>query len=78
MSFRVVVRMPRMYLYRLTYSLTACPLGNDLWLYGGEYYDGEKYVCQSHPRCLFYQDLYRYIPEKNEWRNYSCTYELLT
>ncbi|KAL4401623.1 Kelch repeat-containing protein 3 [Malassezia pachydermatis] len=25
-------------------SLTPCPLGNDLWLYGGEYFDGDKYV----------------------------------
>ena len=47
----------------LTVSLTPCPLGNDLWLYGGEYFDGEK--------CLFYQDLFRYIPDKNEWRSYS-------
>ncbi len=22
--------------------LTPCPLGNDLWLFGGEYFDGEK------------------------------------
>lgn len=48
---------------RANATLTPCPLGNDLWLYGGEYFDGE--------RCLFYQDLFRYIPEKNEWRSYS-------
>ena len=47
---------------RANATLTPCPLGNDLWLYGGEYFDGE--------RCLFYQDLFRYIPEKNEWRSY--------
>lgn len=25
-------------------SLTPCPLGNDLWMFGGEYFDGDKYV----------------------------------
>lgn len=44
--------------------MTPCPLGNDLWLYGGEYYDGDQ--------CVFFQDLFRYIPEKNEWRSYAC------
>ncbi|KOS16217.1 galactose oxidase [Malassezia pachydermatis] len=48
---------------RANATLTPCPLGNDLWLYGGEYFDGDK--------CMFYQDLFRYIPEKNEWRSYS-------
>ena len=48
---------------RVNATLTACPNGNDLWLFGGEYFDGD--------RCVFYQDLYRYIPEKNEWRSYS-------
>ena len=48
---------------RANATLTPCPLGNDLWLYGGEYFDGDK--------CVFYQDLFRYIPDKNEWRSYS-------
>ena len=48
---------------RANATLTPCPLGNDLWLFGGEYFDGD--------RCVFYQDLFRYIPEKNEWRTYS-------
>ena len=25
-------------------SLTPCPLGNDLWMFGGEYFDGDTYV----------------------------------
>lgn len=48
-----------------SHRLTPCPLGNDLWLYGGEYFDGDQ--------CVFYQDLFRYIPDKNEWRSYACT-----
>ncbi|WFD29592.1 Kelch repeat-containing protein 3 [Malassezia sp. CBS 17886] len=48
---------------RANATLTPCPLGNDLWLYGGEYFDGDT--------CAFYQDLFRYIPEKNEWRSYA-------
>ncbi|PWZ00676.1 galactose oxidase [Testicularia cyperi] len=48
---------------RANASLTPCPLGNDLYLFGGEYFDGERVV--------FYQDMYRYIPERNEWRSYA-------
>ena len=48
---------------RANATLTPCPNGNDLWLFGGEYFDGD--------RCVFFQDLYRYIPEKNEWRSYA-------
>lgn len=29
---------------RANATLTACPLGTDLWLFGGEYFDGERYV----------------------------------
>lgn len=47
---------------RANASFTPCPLGNDLYLFGGEYFDGE--------RVSFYQDMYRYIPERNEWRSY--------
>lgn len=31
---------------RANATLTACPLGADLWLFGGEYFDGERYVVQ--------------------------------
>lgn len=31
---------------RANATLTACPLGTDLWLFGGEYFDGERYVCR--------------------------------
>ncbi|KAN0063285.1 Kelch repeat-containing protein 3 [Thecaphora frezii] len=48
---------------RANATLTPCPLGNDLYLFGGEYFDGE--------RVAFYQDMYRFIPERNEWRSYS-------
>ncbi|EPQ26559.1 uncharacterized protein PFL1_05881 [Pseudozyma flocculosa PF-1] len=48
---------------RANATLTPCPLGNDLYLFGGEYFDGE--------RVSFYQDMYRYIPERNEWRSYA-------
>lgn len=27
---------------RANATLTPCPLGNDLWLFGGEYFDGDK------------------------------------
>lgn len=32
---------------RANATLTACPLGTDLWLFGGEYFDGERYVLRS-------------------------------
>ncbi|PWN47512.1 galactose oxidase [Violaceomyces palustris] len=48
---------------RVNATLTACPNGSDLWIFGGEYFDGEK--------AYFYQDLYKYSPEKDEWRSYS-------
>ncbi|SPO24773.1 uncharacterized protein UTRI_01747_B [Ustilago trichophora] len=48
---------------RANATFTPCPLGNDLYLFGGEYFNGE--------RVAFYQDMYRYIPEKNEWRTYA-------
>ncbi|KZT33385.1 hypothetical protein SISSUDRAFT_1072364 [Sistotremastrum suecicum HHB10207 ss-3] len=49
---------------RANATLTACPSGNHLWCIGGEYMsaDGKAY---------FYNDVYRYTPEKNEWRKYS-------
>lgn len=39
---------------RVSASLTACPQGTDLYLFGGEYFDGEK--------ATFYPDLFRYTP----------------
>ncbi|KAK0558458.1 Kelch repeat-containing protein 3 [Tilletia horrida] len=48
---------------RANATFTACPNGNDLWLIGGEYFDGD--------RANFYADVYRYSPDKNEWRSYS-------
>jgi len=39
---------------RANATLTACPQGTDLYLFGGEYFDGE--------RAMFYPDLFRYTP----------------
>ncbi|KAF9369383.1 hypothetical protein CPB97_003639, partial [Podila verticillata] len=46
---------------RANATLTANPLNtNELIFFGGEFYDGA--------RCQFYNDLYRYNIEKDEWR----------
>ncbi|KAK3809541.1 MAG: galactose oxidase, partial [Benniella sp.] len=46
---------------RANATLTANPLNsNELIFFGGEFYDGV--------RCSFYNDLYRYNIEKDEWR----------
>ncbi|KAG0054590.1 hypothetical protein BGZ83_010887 [Gryganskiella cystojenkinii] len=46
---------------RANATLTANPLNqNELIFFGGEFYDGAK--------CAFYNDLYRYNIEKDEWR----------
>ncbi|CAE7223491.1 unnamed protein product [Rhizoctonia solani] len=49
---------------RANSTLTVCPSGNYLWCIGGEYFseDGKAH---------FYNDVYRYSPEKNEWRLYT-------
>jgi hypothetical protein len=39
---------------RANATLTACPHGTDLYLFGGEYFDGE--------RATFFPDLFRYTP----------------
>lgn len=39
---------------RANATLTPCPVSTDLWLFGGEYFDGD--------RASFYADMYRYIP----------------
>ncbi|KAI6100109.1 galactose oxidase, partial [Pisolithus thermaeus] len=48
---------------RANATLTACPNGNHLWSIGGEFFseDGKAY---------FYNDVFRYSPEKNEWRKF--------
>ncbi|KAF8056543.1 galactose oxidase [Lyophyllum atratum] len=48
---------------RANATLTACPGGNHLWCIGGEFFsdDGKAY---------FYNDVFRYSPEKDEWRKF--------
>ncbi|KAF8528710.1 hypothetical protein JB92DRAFT_2696907 [Gautieria morchelliformis] len=49
---------------RANATLTACPNGNHLWCIGGEFFseDGKAH---------FYNDVYRYSPEKDEWRRFT-------
>ncbi|CAE6457105.1 unnamed protein product [Rhizoctonia solani] len=49
---------------RANSTLTACPSGNYLWCIGGEYFSGDG-------KAHFYNDVYRYSPDKNEWRLYT-------
>ncbi|KAI0783728.1 hypothetical protein C8Q75DRAFT_781691 [Abortiporus biennis] len=48
---------------RANATLTPCPNGNHLWCIGGEFFsdDGKAY---------FYNDVFRYSPEKDEWRKF--------
>ncbi|KAH9061824.1 galactose oxidase [Lactarius deliciosus] len=48
---------------RANATLTACPSGDHLWCIGGEFFsqDGKAY---------FYSDVFRYTPEKDEWRKF--------
>lgn len=48
---------------RANASFTPDPNQPFIWLFGGEFFNGSS----AH----FYNDLYRYSPEKNEWRKYS-------
>lgn len=48
---------------RANASLTPDPVNPHLWLFGGEFFDGTH--------AFFYNDLYRFSPDKNEWRRYS-------
>ncbi|PLW11893.1 hypothetical protein PCASD_22282 [Puccinia coronata f. sp. avenae] len=48
---------------RANASFTPDPNQPYIWLFGGEFFNGTT----AH----FYNDLYRYSPEKNEWRRYS-------
>ncbi|GAA5840259.1 hypothetical protein JCM3766R1_001441 [Sporobolomyces carnicolor] len=43
--------------------LTPSPVSDHLYLFGGEYYDGQTVE--------LYADLYRYDPGKNEWRKFT-------
>ncbi|KAF8313695.1 galactose oxidase [Clavulina sp. PMI_390] len=49
---------------RANATFTPDPNGNHLWSIGGEFFseDGKAH---------FYNDVYRYTPEKNEWRRYT-------
>ncbi|KAI0090113.1 hypothetical protein BDY19DRAFT_751077 [Irpex rosettiformis] len=48
---------------RANATVTPCPVGNYLWCIGGEFFseDGKAH---------FYNDIFRYNPDKDEWRKY--------
>ncbi|CAL1698869.1 unnamed protein product [Somion occarium] len=48
---------------RANATLTACPNGNHLWCIGGEYFSDDG-------KAHFYNDVFRYSPEKDEWRKF--------
>ncbi|KAH8824574.1 galactose oxidase [Flagelloscypha sp. PMI_526] len=48
---------------RANATLTPCPVGSHLWCIGGEYFSDDK-------KAHFYNDVFRYSPEKNEWRKF--------
>ncbi|GAA5911012.1 hypothetical protein JCM6882_006748 [Rhodosporidiobolus microsporus] len=48
---------------RANATLTPCPVSDRVFLFGGEYYDGQKVA--------MYADLYRFDPAKNEWRRFT-------
>ncbi|PPQ95943.1 hypothetical protein CVT26_016109 [Gymnopilus dilepis] len=48
---------------RANATLTACPNGNHLWCIGGEFFSEDN-------RAYFYNDVFRYTPEKDEWRKF--------
>ncbi|KAJ8087756.1 Kelch repeat-containing protein 3 [Marasmius tenuissimus] len=48
---------------RANATLTACPNGNHLWCIGGEWFSEDG-------RAHFYNDTFRYNPEKDEWRKF--------
>ncbi|KIY73251.1 galactose oxidase [Cylindrobasidium torrendii FP15055 ss-10] len=48
---------------RANATLTACPSGQYLWSIGGEFFSDDK-------KAYFYNDVFRYNPEKDEWRKY--------
>ncbi|KAF8901515.1 hypothetical protein CPB84DRAFT_1777507 [Gymnopilus junonius] len=48
---------------RANATLTACPNGNHLWCIGGEFFSEDN-------KAYFYNDVFRYTPEKDEWRKF--------
>ncbi|KAF9510287.1 hypothetical protein BS47DRAFT_1409249 [Hydnum rufescens UP504] len=48
---------------RANASLTADPGGNHIWCIGGEYFSSDG-------KAHFYNDVYRYTPDKDEWRRF--------
>ncbi|GAA6002195.1 Kel3p [Rhodotorula paludigena] len=48
---------------RANATFSASPVSDHLYLFGGEFYDGQ--------RVEMYADLYRYDPTKNEWRRFT-------
>ncbi|KDQ52303.1 hypothetical protein JAAARDRAFT_198471 [Jaapia argillacea MUCL 33604] len=48
---------------RANATLTPCPSGNYLWSIGGEFFSEDG-------RAYFYNDVFRYSPEKDEWRKF--------
>ncbi|ESK87632.1 kelch domain-containing protein 4 [Moniliophthora roreri MCA 2997] len=48
---------------RANATMTACPSGNYLWYIGGEYFSEDG-------RAYFYNEIFRYTPEKDEWRTF--------
>ncbi|KAK4047007.1 Kelch repeat-containing protein 3 [Microbotryomycetes sp. JL201] len=48
---------------RANATFTPCPVKDHLYLFGGEYFDGQKVE--------LYADMYRYAPDKNEWRKFT-------
>ncbi|KAF8164705.1 hypothetical protein B0H34DRAFT_686248 [Crassisporium funariophilum] len=48
---------------RANATLTACPIGNHLWCIGGEFFSEDG-------RAYFYNDVFRYTPDKDEWRKF--------
>ncbi|KAJ6502564.1 galactose oxidase [Mycena sanguinolenta] len=48
---------------RANATLTACPNGNHLWCIGGEFFSEDN-------KAYFYSDVYRYAPDKDEWRRF--------
>ncbi|KAK0213836.1 galactose oxidase [Armillaria fumosa] len=48
---------------RANASLTTCPNGNHLWCIGGEFFSDDN-------KAYFYNDVFRYSPEKDEWRKF--------
>ncbi|KDQ12099.1 hypothetical protein BOTBODRAFT_176632 [Botryobasidium botryosum FD-172 SS1] len=49
---------------RANATFTPCPVGNYLWCIGGEYFSDDS-------KAYFYNDVYRYAPEKDEWRRFT-------